>query len=328
MKRITCIFTIVLLFTACNNNDFPKLSGPYLGQSLPGMKAELFAPGIISNDLCNRDVAMSPDGKEMVFTVHTADFAYATLIVSREVKGVWSKPEVISFGRDPRYTFIEPAMSHDGQHLYFCSTMPTDGSEEPVKQDILVVDRTAEGWSEPRSAGEGINTGGLEFFPSITRDGTLYFTRRELGTNIEYIYRSRCVNGEYVDAKRLPEQVNLGTNRFNACVAPDESYVIVPAVGGPGSLGGVDYYISFHNEDDTWTEPVNMGPEFNHATGQEWSPFVSPDGKYIFFMASIMADRDPEELTYDVFFDMERQAQNGNPDIYWIDAGILDSYRK
>lgn len=299
-----------------------------MGQSLPGMSAELFAPGIISNDLCNRDVAMSPDGKEMYFSVHTPDFAYAAIICSKEVNGVWTKPEVVSFGKDPRYTTIEPAMSHDGKRLFFCSVLPKDGSDAPGDQDIWVVDRTAGGWSEPRSAGTAINTEGLEFFPSITREGTLYFTRADLGTNIHYIYRSKWVDGEYAEAERLPEQVNLGANRFNACVAPDESYVIVPAVGGPGSLGGVDYYISFRNEDDSWTEPVNMGPEFNHASGQEWSPFVSPDGNYIFFMASIMAERNPEELTYDVFFEMERQAQNGNPDIYWIDAGILDKLKK
>lgn len=330
MKKITCLFFILILFTACNQtaDKFPKLSGPYMGQTPPGMKAELFAPGIISNDLCNRDVAMSPDGKEMYFTVHTPDFSFATLLVTKEVKGVWTKPEVANFAKDPRYTYIEPAMSLDGQHLYFCSTQPTDGSEEPVEQDILVVDRTDEGWSKPRSAGAGINTVGNEFFPSITRDGTLYFTRADQGTNIHYIYRSKWVDGKFAEAEKLPEQVNLGANRFNACVAPDESYVIVPAVGGPNGLGGVDYYISFRNEDDTWTEPVNMGPEFNHAVGQEWSSYVSPDGKYIFFMASVMAEHEHEELTYKAFLDMERQAQNGNPDIYWIDAGIIDSFRK
>ena len=158
MKRSTCLFAIVLLFAGCNNNDFPELSGPYLGQPLPGETAELFAPGIISNDLCNRDVAMNPNGKEMIFAVHTADFSFASLIVSREVKGVWTKPEVMSFATDPRYTYIEPAMSHDGQHLFFCSTLPKDGTDQPGDQDIWVVDRTEKGWSEPRSAGANINS--------------------------------------------------------------------------------------------------------------------------------------------------------------------------
>jgi len=328
MKRFLPLFIMFAVFFSCSDDKFPELKGPYMGQTLPGMKAELFAPGIISNDLCNRDVAMTPDGKEMYFTVHTPDFAFATIICSKEVNGIWTKPEVADFAKDPRYTYIEPAMSHDGQHLFFCSVLPNDGGEEPSGQDIWVVDRIEDGWSEPRSAGEGINTEGHEFFPSITNDGTLYFTRVDLGTNIHYIYRSKLINGEYTEAERLPEQINLGANRFNACVAPDESYVIVPAVGGPDGLGGVDYYISFHNEDDSWSEAVNMGPEVNHPTGQEWSPYVSPDGKYIFFMASQMAEHTPNELTADLFFELERQAQNGNPDIYWVDASIINSLKK
>lgn len=328
MKRILPLFIVFAVFLSCSQDKFPRLEGPYMGQPLPGETAELFAPGIISNDLCNRDVAMNPDGKEMIFAVHTADFSFASLIVSQEVKGVWTKPEVMSFATDPRYTYIEPTMSHDGQHLYFCSTLPKDGTDEPGDQDIWVVDRTEEGWSEPRSAGANINSENLEFFPSITRDGTLYFTRADLGTTIHYIYRSKWVDGEFAEAERLPEQVNLGANRFNACVAPDESYMIVPATGGPDAIGGVDYYITFRNEDDTWSEPVNMGPEFNHARGQEWSPYVTPDGKYIFFMATVLAEHHPDKLTYDTFINIERQAQNGNPDIYWIGADVIDSLRK
>jgi WD40-like Beta Propeller Repeat len=329
MKRITCFVFIVFLFVACNNsNDFPKLTGPYMGQELPGMRAELFAPGIISNELPNRDVAISPDGKEMYFTVHTPDFAYATIICSKEVNGVWTKPEVASFATDPRYTYLEPAMSHDGQKLFFCSRLPNDGGTRPAEEDIWFVERTEDGWSEPMNAGANINSEGAEFFPSLTQDGTLYFTRADLGTNIHYIYRSKLVNGEYTAAELLPEQINMGANRFNANVAPDESYVIIPAVGGPNSIGGVDYYVSFHNDDDTWTEPVNLGPEFNHATGGEWSASVSPDGKIIFFMATRTKKTDPEKLTYDLFFDLRQGPQNGNPDIYWVSAGIIDSFRK
>ena len=57
----------------------------------------------------------------------------------------------------------------------------------------------------------------------------------------------------------LGPEVNCGSNRFNVFVAADESFAIVPALGREDGLGGVDYYVVFRSEDDTWSEPVNMG---------------------------------------------------------------------
>ncbi len=96
------------------------------------------------------------------------------------------------------------------------------------------------------------------------------------------IYRARRVDGVYTEPELLPAQVNLGANRFNVFVAPDESFVIVPAIGGPESLGGADYYVVYRNDDDTWQEPVNLGPTINNTAGKEWSASLSPDGKFFF----------------------------------------------
>ena len=328
MKRFLPLFIILGLFLSCTENDFPVLKGPYMGQELPGMTAELFAPGIVSNELCNRDVAMSPDGKEMYFGVHTPDFSYAAIICSKEVKGVWTEPEVVCFANDPRYTYLEPAMSHDGQRLYFLANLPVDETEKPGDDNIWYVERTETGWSEPRNPGPNVNSPGAEFYPSVTEDGSLYFTRADVGTRIHYIYKCRMKDGEFLPAERLPEQINCGTNRYNAYIAPDESFCVVPALGMPDAYGGTDYYISFRHEDGTWSEPVNMGPEFNHARGGEWSFYMSPDQDVIFFMATQQNGAQPEKLTYDLFFDLANGPENGNPDIYWIDAGIIDSLRK
>ncbi len=333
MKNIRCLLSgMFILFIACGKvpDSVPVLSGHYMGQVPPGMSAELFAPGIISNELCNRDVAMTPDGKEMYFGVHTPDFRFSTILVSREVNGVWTAPEAASFARDPRYAHLEPAVSPDGKKLFFLSDMPKDDTDRPADDDIWVVDREGDSWGAPYNLGAPVNTDGNEFFPSLTRDGSMYFTRADAGSRVHFIYRSRLVDGRYAEPEKLPGQVNCGTNRYNAYVAPDERYLVVPAVNGPGSLGGTDYYIVFRNEDDTWQEPVNMGEKFNSPAGGEWSFYVSPDGKYAFFMATrgIGDERVPRLLNYQFFRDVHAGPENGNSDIYWIDAQILDTFRK
>ena len=154
----------------------PELRGPYLGQEPPGLEPRLFAPGVVSTGLATRDIAMTPDGDELYFSVTLGD--RTMIMVTRQVDGVWSVPEVAPFSG--RYLDIEPAISPDGRRFFFLSTRPQPGQEEKpgwVYQDIWVMDREGDGWGEPFNLGPPVNSDAPEFFPSITNDGTLYFTR-------------------------------------------------------------------------------------------------------------------------------------------------------
>lgn len=333
MRKIL-LFTLmgVAVINFCfsqKNSKFPVLKGDYLGQKVPSDTPEIFAPGIISNGLANRDVTISPDGKQMFFGVHTTDFSFASILVSKQIKGQWTKPEVVEFATDPRYFYLEPALSFDGQKMFFLSNMPKDSTDNPADEDIWAVDRVGEGWGKPYNLGAPINTEGREFYPSTTKDGTLYFTRAEKGQRVHFIYRSRLVDGKYSTPEKLPEQVNCGANRFNAYVAMDESYMVVPAAGIEGGQGGIDYYIVFRNDDDTWQEPINMGDKINSPTGGEWSFYVSPDNKYIFYMATktVSPQKLPKVLNADFFMNMQISPENGNADIYWVDAKVIENLR-
>ncbi len=72
---------------------FPELRGPYLGQKLPGMEPEVFAPGIVSTGLATRDVALTPDGEELYFSVtiggRTMIMVSRTNIITRSVFNAW-----------------------------------------------------------------------------------------------------------------------------------------------------------------------------------------------------------------------------------------------
>ena len=72
--------------------------------------------------------------------------------------------------------------------MMFLSDMPTKHNND-TSQNIWVVDRAENEWGVPYDIGEPINTSGNEYFPSSTKDGTLYFTRAEEGSRIHYIYR-------------------------------------------------------------------------------------------------------------------------------------------
>jgi len=327
------VFISTLLFscTVSTNPDpagdpFPLLQCPYLGQTVPDSLPELFAPGIVSTGMFTRDVAISPDGKEIYYCVAIGNYTYSTIVYTREVGGKWLAPEIVPFSGGPGVMDFEPAFSADGSKLFFLSNRP-DGDEPPVDQDIWVVDRGPEGWGEPRNLGASVNTDGGEFFPSLTREGTLYFSRNAKGSGLNQIFRSRWEDGEFQEPERLPDQVNCGTNRFNAFVAPDESYIIVPAVGVEGAYDGVDYYLVFRNPDDQWSEPINMGALVNQDNARGWSPYVSPDGKYFFFMATRTNEIEAAHWNYEKLLDLYQSPGNGNADIYWMDAGFIEELR-
>lgn len=305
-----------------SDSGFPELSGPFMGQSLPDSIPTLFAPGVVSTGMFTRDIAITPDGKEIYFCVGIGNYTYSTILYTKEVDGKWSTPEIVPFSGGPGVMDFEPALSADGSRLYFLSNRP-DGDEPAGDQDIWVVERKGEGWGEPQNLGEPVNTDGGEFFPSLTNDGTLYFTRNEKGSGLNQIFRSHWDNGTFQEPELLPEQVNCGTNRFNAFVSPDESYMIVPAMGMANSFDGVDYYIVFRDMNDRWSEPINMGKHVNLDNARGWSPYVSTDGQYFFFMATRTHEIDQDDWNYNTLKSLYDSPGNGNADIYWMDAGFF-----
>lgn len=299
---------------------------PYLGQTPPGDKAELFAPGIVSDGFNNRDMAMMPDGSALYYAVNMRNFELSTIFVIQNTVDGWIGPEVAEFARNQNFKYLEPAISPDGSKFFFVSSKRDDKNNN----DIWVMDRDGNGWGKPVKLDDAINTTVSETFPSITDDGTLYFSRVSKDPRVEHIYRSRLVDGKYTAAEKLPDNVNCGQTQFNAFVAPDESYLIVSVYGREDSIGSIDYYIVFRNQLDEWSEPINLGDKINTAGAQEYSSFVSRDGQYFFFMSTRLPNGDSlADDTYTVkgLTGILNEPENGNSDIYWMDAGFINALR-
>ncbi|MCK5521210.1 MAG: PD40 domain-containing protein [Candidatus Marinimicrobia bacterium] len=325
----TGLFLFVIVFTSsCENTEkdlqsFSNFSGPYLGQTLAGDDPEIFAPGLISTAMATRDMAMTPDGKEIYFCA-TA-FGTNLIYFTKEINGVWSEASLAPFITDVEHMYFEPHITADGSKMLFLSDMSVKEGE-PATQDIWAVDRQGDDWGKAYNLGLPVNTDGNEFFPTTTRDGTLYFTRAEKGTRIHYIYRSKFVDGNYQEPERLGDKVNCGTNRFNAFIDPDERFIIIPVMGMEDGLGGADYYVVFRDTNDRWSEPVNLGPKVNQDRGAEWSPYISPDGKYFFFMSSRINKLDGSVDNFPTYRELGKlfnKPGNGNSAIYWMRADFI-----
>ncbi|MBN1272747.1 MAG: PD40 domain-containing protein [Candidatus Aminicenantes bacterium] len=301
--------------TGTKENEFPVLEGEYLGQTPPGRNAELFAPGIISTGMNDRDIAISPDLDEIYYSV--LEEPHYTIVCVKKDKGRWTKQEIAPFSG--QYNDCEPQFSPDGRKLYFCSTRPLENNGEPKDYDIWYMERTGNGWGEPKNPGSPLNTEKNEFYPSITSDGTIYFTSHDMN-----ICRSRWVEGKYMPPEKLGDTVNTLRGEYNSYVAPDESYLIFTSHGWDRGAGRGDLFVCFRLNEDVWTKAVNLGPEVN-SNAVDMCPTVSPDGKYLFFSSMRKPETfDPEPVrSYNELIKSSENPQNGKMDIYWVDAVII-----
>ncbi|MBL7769459.1 MAG: PD40 domain-containing protein [Flavipsychrobacter sp.] len=227
-----------------------------------------------------RDLAISPDGREVFFTRQGTDWKEQTIWqLTKQADGSWSGAKPAPFSGV--YRDLEPFFAPDGKRLYFASARPKP-DREGTDVDIWMVERLAGGWSEPIHLGPAINSEKDEYYPSVTREGHLYFTsEREGGPGKEDIYRAEYFNGSWLTARPLDTGVNSAYYEFNAYVSPDESLLIFTSYGRSDDTGRGDLYFSKKNTDGSWSPATNL--KAANSTDLDYCPFVSPDGKTLYY---------------------------------------------
>ena len=313
------LLVVVICFALTQGSKEPR--PPYASEK-PITDATVFGPGMISTGTFDSHPAFTPDGSTIYFLRSTANFNHWTILASQYRNGRWKTPEVAPFSG--QHSDADPFITSDGVHLYFISNRLAAG-KTTADLDIWMVDKTNTGWSEPRNVGAPINSRGNEWYPTIAANGTIYFgSDREGGKGRTDIYRSRLVNGKYAEPENLGDAINTPFNEFEALISPDESFLILMAGGRSDSKGGFDLYISY-NRAGGWTKPVNLGDKIN-SSGNEYSPTISPDGKY-FFWTSTRSSTDAafeKRLDYSEFMSRLQSPGNGLGDIYYIDLSVLN----
>jgi Tol biopolymer transport system component len=291
----------------------------YFDQPAPGNTPVLFAPGIVSDEYGNRDMAISPGGDELFYTVqYRGGFAFSVIMYSKKVNGKWTSPEVASFSG--QYNDEEPAFSPDGKKLYFSSNRPVMGTEKK-DYDIWFITKEKGSWGEPQNIGGAVNTSKDEFYPSIAKSGNIYFTRQMEGKDEDIVMCRYNNNNKYDTAVSLPDAINTKGAEFNAFVDPDEQFIFFTGYKRKGNIGTGDLFISRRNSNGAWEEARNLGDKINGA-GNTYCPYVSPDKKYFFFTSSRGIFKTPFEKKQDLkgLKSFMNSPWNGWDNIYWVEA--------
>ncbi len=297
------LFIIFVFISLAQQDDFPVLKGPYLGQKPPGMTPEIFAPGIISTEnFGEAGGAFTTNGTIFLFNRRTPPESHKTIYYTKLKKGVWTRPAPVPFNSkfgDWSFNF-----GPDGRTLFFSSKRPvSEGSDHA--HNIWMTQLTGDGWDSPKILDYPVNTpNSTQSSPSLTRNKTLYFhSHRGSGFGGNDLYCTRLINGKYQIVENLGSVINTKYWEYDPLIGPNEDYIIFSS-NKPGGFGQYnDMYISFRNKDGIWLKPQNLGEEFRDSGVSG----VTHDGKFLFIT--------------------NERRRAGVDDIYWVDIKFIERFR-
>jgi len=246
----------------------------------PGQAATLFAPGLISDGMDQRDTAYSAEQNHFLYTLQMN--RDARIMHVHKTLGIWRVPETASFSG--KWRDLEPAFVPDTLDLYFASNRPLPGEEEAGDFNLWRTAWHAGAWTEPIPL-EQINTEGNEFYPSLTSSGDLYYTTElEGGAGGEDIWVARADRSAPSHSFQLPTPLGAGVNtpgpEFNAAIDPSGMYLAFSSVREDGPGGG-DMYVSKRLDSgefgpasliagDVNTDALDFCPFFYGTDGELW----------------------------------------------------------
>ena len=136
----------------------------------------------------------------------------------------WKEPVEIPFNADASYSVQHPAISPDGNLLYFASDMPGGKGGMDIYSSRKNPDRT---WSAPVNCGANINSSEDEGFPAIRPDGNMYFASKgHVGMGGLDIFISRGSYNEFAIAENLKSPINTSKDDFGILFLDDHSGLI------------------------------------------------------------------------------------------------------
>lgn len=330
---ILLFLILLILQISCQNPNNSKekiqesLSGNYFGQTPPKVSPELFAPEIISTGAHEMSITISNDLKEIFIGRSSLNWSSSIVQFTNGQDG-WKEAKLASFARSlgNNYPFLSP----DNKHLYFNSKRSGgDNGFVESNRGIWVSEFEENKWSAPNKVIPDIDPTITLTYPSIAKNGNIYFNATlENGLGHSDIYCVKKNKHGYGKPENLGSVINSEYYEFHPYISPNEDFLMFDAVN-PDGYGSNDIYISFKDKDGEWMKAVNLGETIN-GEAADMRPYLSPDGKYLFFSSNrknIQEGLETSKVDIHKFSEILNGPGNGSQDIYWVDAKIIEDIK-
>jgi len=147
--------------------------------------------------------------------------------------------------------------------------------------DIFISKKNGDSWSSPKNITNQVSKKYYLKTSSLSFEGDeLYLVSDDPGDNDVFV--SYKEGSQWTNAKKMHKTIShRKSNETHASLSPDGNTIYFTS-DREGGLGGLDIYKSTRNKKGKWNDPKNLGPQINTPFNEE-TPFVSRDGKYLFF---------------------------------------------
>lgn len=284
-------------------------------------QVELFGADIISTQYYERDIAISPNGDEIIYSLADYKQRLRCLVSIKKDGEYWTKPKILNISGE--YHDIEPFFAENGNKLFFASNRPIVDSSLRSDYNIWYSNRNEQGWDKAIALDTIINTNGDEYYPSVSNNGNLYFTAtKDIGFGLEDIYISKFENGRYLKPEALDSAINTKTYEFNAFINSDETIIIFSSYGRKDGFGGGDLYYSKKDKNGKWMKSVNMGKDIN-SEKLDYCPFIDENRGNFYYTSEKVIPLNEKINTIESLKNFSNQIQNGLGNIYRVNSDLV-----
>ncbi|MGZ4044123.1 MAG: OmpA family protein, partial [Bacteroidia bacterium] len=190
----------------------------------------------INTDYHDGPACLNADGTVMYFTrvgyKAKKDFVNtAKIFTATGHDRSWGNVKPFEYNSDS-YSVAHPSISYDGNLFFFCSDMPGGLGGK----DIWMCKKNGTGWDKPQNLGPDINTSGDEMFPTIRKDGILYYASNGLpGYGGLDVYSAKSIDGKWILIRNEGLNINSSYDDFGVTFLNDSiGYFSSNRFGGKG----------------------------------------------------------------------------------------------
>jgi len=222
-------------------------------------------------------VAISESDVPIEIKIETADGIFSAI-----------KPELLSDNINTPYKDLKPLVSPDDKTLFLSRMYAPEnvgGSKDP--EDIWVSNRDANGdWQLARNVGAPLNNEGPNFICSAVpfNDGyvLLLGNRYKNKKMIEGLSMVFKLDTSYSEIKPVNIKNQENFSPFANYQLSHNRDIIIMSVQRRNTFGNRDLYVTFLQDDNSWSTPKNLGEVIN-TSDEESTPYLATDGRTLYF---------------------------------------------